>query len=144
MSDFWCQPIRSWDDFISCVREMTSSKTSQVRRWLYRGQPQDWQLMTTIERALVSWGIPLKDATSIEFQTIREFRRRLSQPEYNRVQEDTLHCLALMRHHFAPTRLLDCTYSPFVAAVQATEFQFYHRMTSHHLSNFSLQRNRQF
>jgi hypothetical protein len=100
---------------------MASSKPSKVRRWLYRGQPQDWQLRTTIERALVSWGIPLEDATSIEFQTIREFRRRLGQPEYDRVQGDTLHCLALMQHYRAPTRLLDCTYSPFVAAAFAME-----------------------
>jgi FRG domain len=121
MSDFACQVIQSWNEFNSCVREMGSSKPSKVRRWLYRGQPQDWQLRTTIERALVSWGIPLEDATSIEFQTIREFRRRLGQPEYDRVQGDTLHCLALMQHYRAPTRLLDCTYSPFVAAAFAME-----------------------
>jgi hypothetical protein len=121
MSDFACQAIHSWKEFDSCVREMTSSKPSKIRRWLYRGQPQDWELRTTIERALVSWGIPLERATSIEFQTIREFRRRLAQPEYDRVQGDTLHCLALMQHYRAPTRLLDCTYSPFVAAAFAME-----------------------
>jgi hypothetical protein len=63
----------------------------------------------------------LKRASSIEFQTIREFRRRLRDPQYHRAHEDTLYCLALMRHHFAPTRLLDCTYSPFVAAAFAIE-----------------------
>src|SRR5260370_5239440 len=121
MSDFACQVIQSWKEFNSCVREMTSSESSEIRRWLYRGQPQDWELRTTIERALLRWDISLKDATSIEFQTIREFRRRLRQPEYDRVQEDPLHCLALMQHHSAPTRLLDCTYSPFVAAAFAME-----------------------
>jgi hypothetical protein len=118
MSDFTCQVIRSWDEFNESVREMAPS---EVRRWLYRGQPDDKPLMTTIERALINWGIPLTDATSIEFQTIREFRRRVRQPEYDQVQRDTLHCLALMRHHGAPTRLLDCTYSPFVAAAFAME-----------------------
>jgi hypothetical protein len=117
MSDFACKVIRSWDDFNDSVCKMASPSG----QWLYRGQPQDWQLMTTLERALVGWGIPLADATSIEFQTMREFRRRLRQPEYDRVQEDTLHCLALMQHYRAPTRLLDCTYSPFVAVAFAME-----------------------
>jgi hypothetical protein len=100
---------------------MTASGPDEVRPWLYRGQSDDYPLMTTIERALVRWGICLKDASTIEFQTIGEFRRRLREPEYHRVQTDTLYCLALMQHYGAPTRLLDCTYSPFVAAAFAME-----------------------
>jgi hypothetical protein len=121
MPDFWSQDIHTWDEFDKAVREMTSSRPSEVRPWLYRGQPDDYLLMTTIERALLGWGIPLTHATEIEFQTIREFRRRLREPEYHRVQEDTLYYLALMQDHGAPTRLLDCTYSPFVAAAFALE-----------------------
>jgi len=121
MRDFATQSIWNWDEFNKAVREMTSSRPSELRPWLYRGQPDDYPLMTTIERALVRWDIPLTHATAVEFQTIREFRRRLREPEYHRVQEDTLFCLALMQHHGAPTRLLDCTYSPFVAAAFAME-----------------------
>jgi FRG domain len=81
----------------------------------------DWELKTAIERAMDNWGLNRKHATTIEFQTIREFRRRLREPEHRRVHEDTLFCLALMQHHGAPTRLLDCTFSPFVAAAFAMQ-----------------------
>jgi len=117
MREFRSHTISSWEEF----NEFLPAKPSEARQWVYRGQPDDKRLMTTIERALVRWNIPLSDAASIEFQTIREFRRRLGKPEYDRVQGDTLYCLALMQHYGAPTRLLDCTYSPLVAAAFALE-----------------------
>jgi FRG domain len=121
MLNFACQTIRSWDEYNNAVRDKTTFRPSEGRSWLYRGQTENYPLTTSIERALVRWSIPLADATSIEFQTIREFRRRLRDPEHHRAQEDTLYCLALMQHHGAPTRLLDCTFSPFVAAAFAME-----------------------
>jgi hypothetical protein len=91
-------------------------------KWVYRGQANcEWPLDTTIERALRDWDIDLRDAAAIEFQTIREFRRRLREPQYDRVHTDTLYCLALMQHYGGPTRLLDCTYSPYAAAAFAME-----------------------
>ena len=121
MPDFACKAVHSWEQFNEIVLGMALQGPSKVRQWLYRGQTDDLPLKTTIERTLVGWGIPLERASSIEFQTIREFRRRLRDPQYHMAQEDTLYCPALMRHHFAPTRLLDCTYSPFVAAAFAME-----------------------
>jgi hypothetical protein len=117
MSDFATKTISSWDEFYKIVL----GQQSEGREWIYRGQPKAWPLKTTIERALDNWAIDLGEATSIEFQTIREFRRRMCEPRHHRVHEDTLFCLALMRHHGAPTRLLDCTYSAFVAAAFAME-----------------------
>jgi len=121
MLKFASKTIRSWDKFNKFVLGMNSSASAQKRSWLYRGQSFDWPLTTTIERALYHWGIGLKKATYIEFQSIREFRRRVHDPEHHRVHCDTLFCLALMQHHGAPTRLLDCTYSPYVAAAFAIE-----------------------
>jgi hypothetical protein len=115
MPDFKNRDIDSWSAFYKFVLDRKD------RNWIYRGQTRDWPLMTTIERTLNNWEIDLKDATSIEFQTIREFRRRMREPQHHRVHNDTLFCLALMQHHGAPTRLLDCTYSPFAAAAFAME-----------------------
>jgi hypothetical protein len=109
----------SWRDFYDFVLSQTSSTSD---RWIYRGQTKrKWSLETTIERALNDWELYLKDATLVEFQTIREFRRRLRDRQYDRVHSDKLFCLALMQHYGAPTRLLDCSYSPFVAAAFAME-----------------------
>jgi hypothetical protein len=117
MSDFANKIIRSWDQYYEFVIGLNSDN----RDWIYRGQCRDWPLRTAIERALLHWGIDLDKATSVEFQTIREFRRRMREPQHHRVHQDTLFCLALMQHYGAPTRLLDCTYSPFVAAAFAME-----------------------
>jgi hypothetical protein len=109
--------IHSWSEFYNFVVGLNCKDS----RWIYRGQTTDWPLTTTIERTLNNWGIDLNEATSVEFQTIREFRRRMREPQHHRVHNDTLFCLALMQHHGAPTRLLDCTYSPFAAAAFAME-----------------------
>lgn len=121
MHDFASKTINSWDEFNQTVLGL---KSSHSEYWIYRGQPEDWELSSTIERALCNWRIDLKHAMSIEFQTVREFRRRMREPQYHRVHTDTLFCLALMQHHGAPTRLLDCTYSPFVAAAFAMQEGF--------------------
>jgi hypothetical protein len=120
MPDFASQIIQSWNEFNDSLPDMTSTRPSEARPWVYRGQQDDYPLTTTIERALMRWDISLAHARSIEFQTIREFRRRLREPEYHRAQ-DALYCLSVMQHYGAPTRLLDCTYSPFVAAAFAME-----------------------
>jgi FRG domain-containing protein len=121
MPDFEHHVISSWEEFNKFALARDLSAPSERRGWLYRGQTNDWDLTTKIERALNSWGIDPQNATAVEHQTIREFRRRMRAPEHQRVHCDTLFCLALMQHHGAPTRLLDCTYSPFVAAAFAME-----------------------
>jgi len=107
------KPITSWIEFT----EFTSSE--HRKDWIFRGQSEDWHLTTSLERRLLSWGIDLKHGPAIEHVLVRDFRRRLRGEEYARVKDNTLYCLALMQHHGAPTRLLDCTYSPFVAAQMA-------------------------
>jgi FRG domain len=129
MADFFVKEIRSWHQFFEFVSDLDHGlhEPLAVHHWVFRGQSNDWPLTTSIERALAGWKIDQKEASHIEYQTIREFRRRTWDPQYRRVHTDTLYCLALMQHHGAPTRLLDCTYSPFVAAAFAMQEGFFRR-----------------
>ena len=75
-----------------------------------------WLLQTSLERLLIS---PVVEA---ERYQLTAFQRRAHHhvrdcPE----PEDYLEWLALMQHHGAPTRLLDCTRSPYVALFFALE-----------------------
>lgn len=95
MLNFSEKEVTSWAEFYDYILKQNSCV------WVYRGQSKDFKLSTSIERALRGWDIDQKEAVSIEWQTIREFRRRFRDPQYHRVHEDTLFCLALMQHHGA-------------------------------------------
>jgi hypothetical protein len=114
MNSFAERSVRSWAHFLT-IRQAFGFG------WLFRGQAADVPLATTLERACSKAKLPLKAASDIEEQLIRDFRRRYSGSDALAVHSDKLYCLALMQHHGAPTRLLDFTYSPFVAAYFALE-----------------------
>jgi hypothetical protein len=111
--EFSSKDARSWDELIKTIKSLMEGL------WLYRGQAHDWPLQSTLERHVNSWALAPNHAPALEVALAREFRRRARGEEQPFIQDDMLSCLALMRHHGAPTRLLDCTYSPFVAAQTA-------------------------
>ena len=88
------------------------------RNWFYRGHADaTWTLSSSLERAIGvihggSW-----DWDHTEKWMLRKFRgfahNYLAHPPR---EDDLLEWLALMQHHGAPTRLLDCTHSFPVAA----------------------------
>jgi hypothetical protein len=93
---------------------LQGSELADPRRWAFRGQADaDWGLTPAIERLApepVFWN-------NAETRILRDFKERAHL--YLRASpapDDELSWLALMRHHGAPTRLLDWTKSPYVAA----------------------------
>lgn len=83
---------------------------------LFRGQGADWPLKTSLERQLEASEIRPEHYLHKEYALIREFRRRAHLYLSDLPEEaDLVGWLALMQHHGAPTRLLDFTYSFFVA-----------------------------
>ena len=115
LNDFSIKTIKTWEDFLRLPHLSEDD-------WIYRGQAENWPLRTSLERACGRSNIHLKDAPSIEKVLITNFRRRYDGNDQQFVLSDTLYCLALMQHHGAPTRLLDWTYSPYVALYFALEF----------------------
>src|SRR6266850_1376562 len=92
-------------------------------QWIFRGHDCLCRDFTSsLERAMTEFGYDRKQGRLIERNLLKEFKRRahhyvIDPPELS----DTLQWLALMRHYGAPSRLLDWTYSFWVAAFFAVE-----------------------
>ena len=107
---------------ISSVRALTDYLSRHGGEWVYRGQSENWPLAGSLERLLGHWKASLAHAPRVERQTILEFRRRYRFDNQVLVRSDVLYCLSVMQHYGLPTRLLECSHSPFVAASFAIDF----------------------
>ncbi len=87
--------------------------------WVFRGHAgASWPLATAIERS------DSIDRSADEWRMIDHFRRRASlhlPAQLHLDDDDAFGWMALMQHYGAPTRLLDVTRSPYVAAFFALE-----------------------
>lgn len=107
--------VQSWSEF----NDYISSRDG----WAFRGQSDaGWPLLSSLPRRLLRNDVPRELWRQREERAIRIFRRKahVYLPDKS-VLDDDLRCLAMMQHHGAPTRLLDFTKSPFVAAFFALE-----------------------
>lgn len=109
------QYLPSWKDFMNVAESHEG--------WVFRGQENaDWPLVSSLTRYLGKYCPDTSLWPLREERAVRIFRRKahiyLRDPS---VLDDDLRCLALMQHHGAPTRLLDFTKSPFVAAFFALQ-----------------------
>jgi hypothetical protein len=110
--------VNSWDEIDKLNDEYIKEK-----RFAFRGQSNvGWKLKTSLERAAEMFSIELTNLPKIEEGLIRRYRREAylyidHPPDDN----DIMQWLSLMQHHGAPTRLLDWTYSFFIALFFALE-----------------------
>lgn len=113
------EPINNWNKLI----EIFDNRTKDGKQWVFRGEKKfNGQLKTSLERAVKTWGEKIENTYEIERKLIREFKRKANIYADDKI--DDLNCIelvALMRHHGSPTRLLDWTYSFFIAVYFALE-----------------------
>ena len=110
--------ISSWQEFNDWVGARDG--------WAFRGQlDATWPLLGSLPRRLLQTEVPRPLWREREERALRVFRRKahVYLPDRS-VLNDDLRCLAMMQHHGAPTRLLDFTKSPYVAAFFAFERTF--------------------
>lgn len=105
--------VKEWDEIQNLAR----------RGWLYRGQRSaSWPIQTSLERYCDRQGVSGPERPRIEAELFREFRRTYHHyADHVPDPSSVLEWMSLMQHHGAPTRLLDFTYSIFVACYFALE-----------------------
>jgi hypothetical protein len=112
--DFSVIQLKTWNDYKSLVDQLSEN-------WVFRGQADaEWGLQNAIERTdFIRFHKDVEANFLAEFQ--RGARNYLTRDE---IPEHLIEWLALMQHHGAPTRLLDFTKSPFIAAYFAYEISY--------------------
>ena len=103
--------------------EAARSITSRLYGWAYRGHRRsDWRLCTTIERAADLYGFPKDRLRNREEWIVTQFQRRAHHYMDNLpAPEAVFEWLALIQHYGGPTRLLDFSYSFYLASFFALE-----------------------
>jgi hypothetical protein len=104
--------VRTWDEF------MRLALSGQFEGWAFRGQQEaDWPLSTSLARHLRDYVTDRSAWRAQELRSIRIFRRKAHQFAQDSVALDNMFdCVGHMQQYGAPTRLLDFSKSPFVAA----------------------------
>jgi hypothetical protein len=104
--------LESWEEFLKLGAD------SPYHNWAFRGQRDaSLPLFSALSRYFLTYGIDPRAWPDQEERILRIFKRKAPHflthvPD----DEDDFQWLALMQDHGAPTRLLDFTWSPYVAA----------------------------
>lgn len=109
--------VSSWNELHDDLEKLANAG------WAFRGQENaTWPLESSLTRYLKKFGVPSTGWLAREKDSLHKFKRKAHLLLPRTPEEgETLEWLALMQHHGAPTRLLDFTWSPYVAAFFALE-----------------------
>lgn len=109
-NNIFCEyTIKSWEDCIKLFKN--------INKWVFRGQSNSsWSLQTSLQRAAIINDVDIRDIPKVEREIISKFQRRaFHYIEKTPEKENILEWLSLIQHYGGPTRLLDFSYSYYVA-----------------------------
>lgn len=116
----------TWDDFRRVLHQTVFAGGNLTRgRFLFRGQGSaEWPLQTSFDRAFSHIGDA--DRRAVENALVANFRKlcEADKSVERLIQGDEQTFLAYAQHFGLPTRLLDWTESPYIAAFFAFEGRF--------------------
>ncbi|WP_175534619.1 FRG domain-containing protein [Thiocapsa roseopersicina] len=103
--------------------EQAKNFASRYSEWIFRGQSKaSYGLETSIERAARIHGVCFERIEEYEKSILKTFQRQahhfLSMPPHD---NEVLEWLSIIQHHGGPTRLLDFTYSFYIACYFALQ-----------------------
>ena len=110
------EPLKSWCEVVEYFNDNCKNN---LNKWIFRGQKKgERELETSLERILKRRKeYDIADFRKIEKKIIWNFKRQSKIYLHNPpLDEDYLEWISIIQHFGGPTRLLDWTYSFFVAA----------------------------
>lgn len=130
------EPLESWSEFTEFLaREVWKEAPPQRGQYLFRGQADaDWHLISSFDRAISQSSSLNPD---LEDRLLENFKKECeSEPELKELTNDPDQLSALAQHSGVPTRLLDWTDSPYVAAFFAFQGHLEDAITADALSEY--------
>jgi len=111
--------IDSWTDVLSLFDKITD----KVPDWAFRGHSDEgWELSTKFEREAIKYQCDSFWFKNREHYILHDFQRKAHHYVKNLPEsENYIEWLSLLQHYGGPTRLLDFTYSFYIALFFAVE-----------------------